>query len=209
MAYHNDLFPLDIAYGARGGPMFNTTVLELASGYEKRNQNWQKVRARYNVTYGIRKPAQMTAFLNFFYARQGRAHSFPYLDPKDSDVENGQIGVGNGTTTVQIKKRYTSGGFYYDREITKLAPGTLAGVAVDGVPHVLGGGGADGVSVDELTGIMTFVTAPILGAAITCTYMKFYVHVRFDVDYADIQHVTYQAEAWPDIFLVEIKEDNT
>src|SRR5690554_1675118 len=99
MSYHDDLFPIGIAYGARGGPQFNTTVLELASGYEKRNINWSKVRARYNVAYGIKKPQQMDLMLNFFYARMGRAYSFPYFDHKDHKVQGQVIGYGDGTKT--------------------------------------------------------------------------------------------------------------
>jgi len=207
MSYHDDLFPKDIAYGARGGPEFNTTVLELASGYEKRNQNWSKARARYNVTYGIRNPDQMTRLLNFFYARRGRAFSFPYFDHKDHMIKNQAIGVGDGSTrTFQIFKRYESGGFYYDRLITKLIPNTLKSVAVGGVVR-----NPNTYTVDPLTGTITFTGStsniPPVGAEIFISEVQFYVHVRFDTDLADIQLVTFGAESWTDIILIEIKED--
>lgn len=209
MSYHNDLFPIGIAYGARGGPMFNTTILELASGFERRNINWSKVRARYNVTHGVKTPTDMDALLNFFYARFGRAYSFPFLDHKDHKIVNQIIAHGDGTTTTfQIIKRYQSGTYYYDRLITKIRPNTIGNVMVAGVPRVLNGGGADGYTLNPLTGVITFTTAPVLNDPIIVTYVEFYVHVRFDVDYMDIQLVTYRAESWTDIFLVEIKEDS-
>lgn len=202
MSYHDDLFPKDIAYGARGGPAFNTTVLELASGYERRNRNWKKVRARYNVAYGVRTPEQMDKLLNFFYARNGRAFSFPYFDWKDHTIKNQQLGTGDGTTrSFQIFKRYQSGGHYYDREITKIIPGSVGDIYVGGLPNTE-------YTLDHLTGIITFDDPPALDDPITLIECQFYVHVRFDTDFADIQLVTYQAETWTDIVLVEIKEDN-
>lgn len=201
-SFHNDVFPKDIAYGARGGPSFNTTVLELASGYERRNRNWKKVRGRYNVAYGVRTPEQMDNLLNFFYARNGRAFSFPYFDWKDHKIKLQDIGVGDGATrNYQIFKRYESGGFYYDREITKIVPNSITEVYVGGFPTV-------DYTVDYLTGIITFNDPVPDGEVITLIECQFYVHVRFDTDMADIQLVTYEAESWPDIVLVEIKEDS-
>lgn len=208
MSFHNDVFPDKIAYGARGGPMFNTTILELESGHEKRNINWEKVRARYNVGHVARKPEYMDLVLNFFYARHGRAYSFPFKDVKDHKIVNQVIALGDGTTTeFQIYKQYESGGFTYDRLITKLIPDTLGDVMVGGVPQVLNGGGADGFTVNNLTGKLTFNTAPAEDDPIIVTYVEFYVHVRFDTDFMDIQMITWDAESWHDIFLVEIKED--
>lgn len=188
--------------------MFNTTVLELSSGYEKRNQNWAKARARYNVAYGIKKPHQMDQLLNFFYARNGRAHSFPFFDHKDHVIDNQGLGIGDGVRTqFQLFKRYESGGHHYDRVITKIKPGTLGDIRVNGVPYILGDPGPMGFDIGLLSGIITFNEAPPLDADISIDRVEFYVHCRFDTDFADIQLITYEAEAWFDIFIIEIKED--
>lgn len=208
MSYHDDLFPIGIAYGARGGPMFNTTVLELASGYEKRNINWSKVRARYNVAYGIKKPEHMDKMLDFFYARMGRAYSFPYFDWKDHKIEGQVLGYGDGVRReFAIFKRYESGGHFYDRQITKLKPDTIANVQVDGFPYTENGNDEFGYTADRFTGVITFNQAPAQDVEVMLGYCEFYVHVRFDTDFMDIQLLTFEAEAWTDIFLVEIKED--
>lgn len=208
MSYHDDLFPIGIAYGARGGPQFNTTVLELASGYEKRNINWSKVRARYNVAYGIKKPEQMDQMLNFFYARMGRAYSFPYFDHKDHKVQDQVLGYGDGVKTeFRIFKRYESGGKHYDRQITKIKPDTARNVQVNGFPYTENDAGPTGFSIDRFTGVLKFNEPPADEAEVMMGYCEFYVHVRFDTDFMDIQLLTYDAEAWTDIFLVEIKED--
>src|SRR5690349_1840815 len=161
MSYHDDLFPTEISYGAQGGPQFNTTVLELASGYEKRNINWSKVRAQYNVAYGVRTPDHMKTIQNFFMARWGRAYSFPYKDWRDFKIENQSIGTGDGTTKIfQIHKRYSSGGFFYDREITKFKDDSLGTLTVGGVTMVRG----TDFTADHTTGKITFTNAPAADA---------------------------------------------
>jgi uncharacterized protein (TIGR02217 family) len=200
MTYHNDLFPINIAYGARGGPQFNTTVHELASGYEKRNINWSKARCRYNVAFQNRNPAAMSAILDFFYARFGRAHSFPFLDHKDHKILNQQIGLGDGATTAfQIMKTYTSGGASYNRKITKIIPASITTVTVGGTPTTA-------YTLDVLTGLITFTSAPAASAPIVINEVQFYVHCRFETDYMDIQLNNFEAETWQDIYIVEIKE---
>lgn len=207
-SFHDVVFPTDIAYGARGGPQFSTTVLTLASGHEKRNINWAKVRAQYNVAYGVKEPDQMTALNNFFMARWGRAYSFQYFDWRDHKIESLPLGTGDGSTKeFQIFKRYTSGGYSYDRQITKIKPNTIANVTVGGVSMILDDAGANGYTLDRLTGKITFKTAPATGAAIVLGYVEFYVHVRFDTDMMDIQLPTYNAEVWTDIILLEIKDE--
>lgn len=208
MSYHDDLFPMGIAYGARGGPEFNTTILELASGFEKRNINWSKARAKYNVMHGVKVPADMDRLLNFFNARFGRAYSFPFFDHKDHKIVNQVVGTGNGIAKVfQIYKRYQSGIYYYDRLITKIKPNTIGNVMVGSITYVKDGPGADGYKIDLLTGKLTFNVAPAINQPVIITYVEFYVHVRFDVDFMDIQLVTFNAETWADIFIVEVKED--
>ena len=52
--FHEVQFPTDISYGSIGGPMFSTEVIVLASGQEKRNQNWTYPRERWDVAYGVK-----------------------------------------------------------------------------------------------------------------------------------------------------------
>lgn len=56
MAFHDVVFPDEIAYGSKGGPKFQTTVVTLGSGVERRNQDWSRVRAEYDVSHGIKDP---------------------------------------------------------------------------------------------------------------------------------------------------------
>ena len=87
--------PTDIERGAIGGPRFNTTVLELDSGREKRNQNWQDTRGEWDVGYGLmtkyqEDPASVIAdvddLIHFFYTVRGMAFSFRFKDWSDYEV---------------------------------------------------------------------------------------------------------------------------
>lgn len=200
MSFHNVEFSRNVAYGARGGPQFNTTVHELASGFERRNINWSKARCRYAIALSNRNPEQMNDVLDFFYARYGRAYSFLFYDHKDHTITNQQIGIGNGTQTAfQIYKTYTSAGNDYNRLITKIIPGTIGTVTLAGLPTVA-------YTLDVLTGIITFSSPVPTGQEIVVSTVQFYVHARFDTDFMDIQLNNWEAETWQDIMIVEVKE---
>ncbi len=120
-SFHEVRFPVLVSYGANGGPKFNTTVLTLSSGYEKRNINWSQVRGEYDVAFGIKTEEEMNAVREFFYARRGKAYGFRYKDWTDFNLERQSIGMTDGETdTYQVYKRYTSAGINYDRNIQKV-----------------------------------------------------------------------------------------
>ena len=111
MAYHNVLFPKEISYGSKGGPAFKTTVITLASGLERRNQEWKRVRAIYDVSHGIKSPAELEELRSFFYARRGMANSFNYFDWGDHEIVTQNIGIGDGIKrNFQIIKSYVDDG---------------------------------------------------------------------------------------------------
>lgn len=117
-------FPDDIAYGAQGGPMYSTDLVAVASGYEKRNQNWADARLKWDVGYAVRTQTQYDALLAFFHAAKGRANGFRFKDHTDyaATVANGLIGAGVGDGTpgpFQLVKRYTSGSDTTDRAVKK------------------------------------------------------------------------------------------
>ena len=199
MAFHNIRFPLDIALNARGGPERATDIVTLSSGREERNQRWAQSRRRYNAGYGIKSHADMQAVLAFFEERRGRFHSFLWRDGLDHS-SNGQqpLGTGDGTITeFQLTKRYGAALDPYDRPITKPVAATVE-VFVDGTPTLA-------FEVDELTGIVTFDTAPADGAVLTASF-EFDVPVRFDIDRLDIELSGFDAADAPAIPLMEVRE---
>jgi uncharacterized protein (TIGR02217 family) len=204
MAFHDDQLPTDVERGALGGPRFKTTVLEMVSGEEKRNIDWSKTRGQWDVGYGIQKSSDLQDVIDFFYARQGRAHSFRFKDWADFTIGDAvtptpqSIGTGdNIEVDFQIFKRYSSGGTDFDRAITKPINASTD-VYLGGV---LQGGG---YTLDGLTGIITFAAAPG-GAVDVAVVAEFDVPVRFDLDALDVNVAIFDSAAAPNIPVIEVK----
>lgn len=221
MGFHNDPFPDNISYGSRGGPGYRSSVIFTDSGKRHAVQRWSNALRRYNVAYGVKEYDDLTALLEFYLARDGIIHSFPFKDYLDhattpthrvggtgdaavtfSDVT---IGTGDGsTTTFQMFKTYTSGVYSKNRAITKTKTGTVL-AAVDGVEK------DEGVdfSVNDLTGILTFTTPPPDGDAVTAG-CEFFVPCFFgdEVDELfDISVDSFEAGAIDQIPLIEDPDD--
>lgn len=209
MAFHEVRFPDDISRGARGGPERRTRIVELASGDEERNASWANSRRRYDVAYGIRRADDLAAVVAFFEARNGRLHGFRFKDWADfksclpSQVPSAtdqQIGTGDGTTTAfQLVKHYASGAQSWTRAIVKPVSGTVQ-VAVNGVLRTPG----VHYTLDETTGIVTFMTPPGNGLAVTAGF-EFDVPVRFDTDRLDITMDVERLGSITSIPLIEIR----
>lgn len=193
-------FPVNVSEGSKGGPGFNTTVFTSQSGFEQRNSNWANSRAQYDVSYGIRDKVDLDAVLAFFFVMRGRATGFRFKDWGDYQITNGNIGTGTGAQTIfQIVKKYTVGANTYTRTINKIVTGTLQ-VFVNGVLQTL----TTHYTVNMNTGVITFVTAPPNGQAVTVT-CEFDVPVRFDVDSLPISWEAFEIEGSEGILLVEVR----
>lgn len=187
-------FPDSVAFWAKGGPGYNTTIVVVNSGFEKRNINWQNARGRWDVSPGLMVQDAASAQVNaaqviaFFRAMKGRGNGFRFKDFQDFDANVGGVGIlsdvgtpttstgnGNGAATLQLYKTYTTGNLHDVRVIPK--PVSAIVVSKNGMP--MGGGS---YSVDYTTGVVTFVAAyPLLTDVMTWSG-TFDVPVRFDSD---------------------------
>jgi len=180
-------FPDDIAYGSKGGPMYNTSVIRLESGFEKRNKNWSFPLSQFDVAYGIRREASMYSLIEFFHAVSGRTHGYRFKDFSDyksttdmstsvSDTDQ-LIGIGdNAEVDFQLIKTYTKGALSQTRNIKKPITGTVV-MSLDDVPEA-------GFTVDTVTGIVTFSVAPAAAVEVKAGY-QYDVPVRFESDSLD------------------------
>lgn len=200
--FETPVFPTSVSEGAVGGPSFSTAVWESHNGYEQRSANWSRARHVYNIGFGIRSKTDMDAVREQFYLARGRSTGFRFLDWCDYTITSGNIGTGDGATTVyDIVKKYTTGAYTYSRRILKPINGTLSVY----VNAVLKTEGAD-YTVDYATGEITFGVAPTAGHAIVVT-CEFHVPVRFDTDELMPQHVGFNAEEMSSVQLIEILYD--
>jgi len=104
-SFHEVRFPLDVAFGAVGGPERRTEIVVLGSGREERNSRWAHARRRFNAGYGIRSLDDVATVIDFFEERRGRLYGFRFRDPTDwkscppsaeRSAEDQTIGTGDG-----------------------------------------------------------------------------------------------------------------
>ena len=210
-AFHEVLFPLDIALKSAGGPERRTEIVTVGSGREERNARWAHSRRRYDAGYGVKSFEALAAVVASFEERRGRLHGFRWRDRLDhsSAAPGGavtpfdqEIGTGDGATTAfQLVKRYGSVHAPYVRPIVKPAPASVR-VMVGEIEAQEG----ESFSCDATTGIVTFLSGylPPQNAAITAGFL-FDVPVRFDTDYLEVDYSAFAAGAIPKIPLVEIR----
>lgn len=210
-AFHEIRFPVDVAFGATGGPERRNEIVLLTSGREKRNQRFAASRRHFDAGTGIRSLADLYDIVAFFEARRGSLYGFRFRDPLDMNTRrpgeapaaNDQpIGTGDGTTaTFQLRKTYGTGDEAYVRRIAKPVDGSVL-VAVDGVGKTAG----THFSIDHATGIVTFLPGhvPGSGAEIDAGF-EFDVPVRFDTDRLEVSIAAFRAGQIPSVPLVEIE----
>jgi uncharacterized protein (TIGR02217 family) len=210
-AFHEILFPLDIALKSAGGPERRTDVVVLGSGREERNARWAHSRRRYDAGYGVKTFDALSQVVAFFEERRGRLYGFRWRDRLDHssaapDVSvsatDQAIGVGDGMTErFALVKTYGSLYSPYQRPIVKPVAGSVR-VAVAGTEAAEG----TAYTIDSTTGIVTFLAGhiPASGAAVTAGFL-FDVPARFDTDYLEVDLSAFAAGAIPKIPLVEIR----
>lgn len=179
MSFHDDRFPIDIAYGSIGGPGGHSHVITTDSGNDEVVGRWSRKRRSWDVSYGIKSNAQLGIVQNFYIAHGGLDNSWRFRAPHDFSTNLAAtadhylptvsvvslpatstdvlLGVGDGVTTdFQLRKAYTHNGFTGYIPIYLPIVSTTA-VSLNDVTQV------SGYSVNPLTGIVTFTVAPTLG----------------------------------------------
>ena len=211
-SFHDVRFPLQLGFGAAGGPAFSTQVVVTGSGAEQRNAEWADVRLEYDAGLGIRSEDDLKRLITFFRARRGQAHGFRFLDPLDnsSAADGGEptaldqrLGLGDGgTTRFALVRNYGDAALPDEapqtRRITRPWPESVV-VAVAGVVLPNGWTLAPGGFVD-------FEAAPAAGAAVTAGF-RFDVPVRFATDRIEVSIAGWRAGELPSVPLIEIRED--
>jgi uncharacterized protein (TIGR02217 family) len=210
-AFHEILFPLDIALKSVGGPQRRTDVVVLGSGAEQRNARWANSRRRYDAGYGVKTFDALSQVIAFFEERRGRLYGFRWRDRLDHSsaapdtavsATDQVIGSGDGATdSFALSKTYGSLYSPYQRPIAKPVAGSVR-VAVAGVEATEG----SDFTVDAASGMVTFLPGhiPAGGEAVTAGFL-FDVPVRFDTDYLEVDLSAFAAGAIPKIPLVEIR----
>ena len=210
-AFHEVLFPLDVALGAAGGPERVTEVVTTASGREERNTRLADSRRRWDAGFGVKTLTALAEVVAFFEERRGRLYGFRWRDRLDHSSGppgaaltplDQEIGEGDSTTaTFALTKTYGVLHAPYVRPIAKPVSGSVR-VAVNGVEQTEG----EAFTLDATTGRVTFApfSVPPSGASVTAGFL-FDVPVRFDTDFLEVNLSAFAAGDIPRIPILEIR----
>ena len=190
-------YPVAQSDGSGGGVGFKTFVGLGRSALEQRLRNWTAVRGRWNLAAESFDRADVAVLKTYFMACRGRAVGFRIKDLADYTMTDADIGTGNGSNKIfRLQKQYTFGSVTYNRRIWKPVSGTQI-VKVAGAP-------AGTYSLDTTTGIITFVTAPLLGQAVTAS-CEFDVPVRFDTDTLPLNVEDWEQHSVAEVPVIELR----
>jgi uncharacterized protein (TIGR02217 family) len=157
-----------------------TAVTRMSGGISRRAGKWSSLLKELTLIYSNRVPADFAQLVNLFAALEGQLDGFLIEDPLDNSTAapgntiaatDSVLGTGDGAmTTFQARKQYVFGAKTAYRKITRTRNGTVL-CAVDGVPTTA-------FSVDPVTGVITFDTAPGNGLSVTAGF-AFLIPVTF------------------------------
>lgn len=106
-------------YGFVGGPRWNTLVVDIASGRNRRTKKWAMPHHEFTADYAAFNPQEKASLLNAFMAAGGAFSAFRFKDWNDYQAVDQEIGVGDGTTNpMQLVRNYKFGPTTYTRAIT-------------------------------------------------------------------------------------------
>ncbi|MDR3414218.1 MAG: DUF2460 domain-containing protein [Formivibrio sp.] len=162
-------------------PRFSTKIQSAISGRETRAAFMAYPLWDITLAYEFLRSngafPELDTLAGFFMQMKGSWDSFLISIPNDNAVTDMQFGMGNGVQTVfQLTRTRGAGGFGFTEPCQN--PAALTNIKGNG--SVISSGG---YSIGS-TGLITFVTAPAVGTALTWSG-SFYYRCRFVNDTAD------------------------
>lgn len=143
------------AFGFDGAARWNTQIVELRNGKERRAALWASPRHSFTAPFRNITQAQYVGIRDMHNIAMGMARGFRFFDHREPAVSAAQFGTGDGTTKIfQLSTAVTVDGVTFTR--TVYAPRAGVTVTVDGVPS--------SPAISSTLGTVTFATAPANGA---------------------------------------------
>lgn len=177
----NDVFPVlkGLTFNNTRKPVWSTITHKSVSGKQQRAALWSYPIWRYKNSFEILRAdvahQELQTLVGFFLEHRGAWDSWLYEDPSDNTVAGQGIGTGNGvTTTFQLVRTYGASGNTFAEPMT----------AINGTPTIKIAGVTKTPTTDYTisdTGLVTFVTAPTAGQAVTADF-SYYFRCHFTTD---------------------------
>lgn len=153
MSFFEQRMNPDLSYGAKGGPVWNTSRAYAISGRRIANKNWSAPLHRYDISHCLKTESDFNEIRNFFYVAAGAFDGFRYKDWMDYKAEQSETNLTLiSGTTYQMNKLYSLGSRTYTRAIQKPVAGAQVFRTRSGTTTNITGSGA---TVDTTTGIVT------------------------------------------------------
>lgn len=209
------------AFPWTSSPRWNTTITQVSSASEHRNQNWLNPLHAFKASQAVRCHESLEDLLEHWMVMRGPLFTFPLQDPLDfasarltkpnlvpNITATDQIlGIGDGVTReYQLSKKYTRGGQSYVRPITLPIVETVL-IGINALPPDDSGtpGGPYSVDVVRETGRVIFDHAPELGTIVSAGFL-FDVPVRFLADDSFDRIISsFQVDGFADLDFVEVR----
>lgn len=191
-------FPDAISYGATSAPGFNTEVVTVKSGGEKRNALWSTPLYTFEAAHGIKTEEQFKELLDFFMEKaKGKLNPFRFRNWAEYFITTDISYVTRpATNTLKLWKKYGD----YNRRITKIVDGTFK-IYADGKEI------KSNFEVDIETGIVTLGNPSTYPTTTVFTYeCEFDFWCRFDSDQMFVSMNYYNVYDWNQIPLVEVRQ---
>lgn len=202
MAFFEEQFDTRLSYGARGGPVWSTSVAKVQSGKRSANRNWSAPLHRYNVAHAVKTNDDFELVRAFFYVVSGQHDGFRFKDWSDYEAtQANSFATLIAGSTYQLQRAYTVGARTFLRNIQKPRSGVQ-------VRRFRSGAWSNATAtVDTTTGIAT-----ISGHSSGDTYAwigEFDVPVAFVADEMEAEIVDQGNDEflvrWPQIVVEEIR----
>lgn len=133
-------------YGFVGGPRWNTLVVDMANGRNRRKKQWAMPHHEFTADYATFNAEEKAQLLSAFMAAGGAFSAFRFKDFNDWLAINQDIGTGDGTTDpMQLVRNYSFGPSLYTRAITLPLNAIITDYSGTVIP----------ATVDPLTGLAT------------------------------------------------------
>lgn len=189
-AFVGKLFGYDLRYREE----WFTDLVDYDLGKEQRNQVWPRPKRHWVLPYDAILRQYRDKLVELCSRAKGMYNVFLFEDPYDYECALTECSITAVAAQVDfqlVKTYYGSEAETWTESKTRIQPGSIFPpiVKVDGVTKT------EGVdyTLDDDTGIVTFVSAPGAGKVITANY-RFYCPVRFDKDIYD------ETTIWKNIF---------
>ena len=125
MAFFEQRFDERLSFGARGGPVWNTSVTRTQSGKRYTNKNWLFPLHRYDVSHSVKDAGDFEIVRAMFYCVAGQFDGFRFKDFSDYQLSysNSRLLPATGSPGSpagwQIYRVYTVGSREFLRPIYK------------------------------------------------------------------------------------------